>query len=242
LPERHNAFSEWGREYPIIFCGYNLADPNIQYILFDLGDSAVSRPRFTNVNPALDELDTKYWQGRRFDVLPVKFEEFINYIDSEIPFYKRQLSLAKKADDLSYGRWIGSSSSPSSDLVRYLDENFWHVCPGMPTKGVSPKDFYKGLGVGWGPIEQDLDVRRRIEDDILLNAVIDDSNNKKVQSYILKGYAGSGKSVCLKRVAWDAAHDFGKLVFYLKDDSFLRSEILVELYNLGEGRGRYSLY
>ena len=236
---RENLFkslSEWGREYPIIFCGYKLSDPNIQYILFDLGDTSVHRPRYVNVDPALDDIDEAYWHGRRFDVITATFEEFVNYLDSEIPFHTRQLAKITSANDLTYGKWFCTSSSPSSKLIQHISDNFWHVHPGMSIDSIDPRNFYKGLNVGWGAIDQKFDVRRRIEDDILVEAVIDDSKLKKVQVYLLKGYAGSGKSVCLKRVAWDAASEYDKLVFYLKDDSFLDIDVILELYTLTKKR------
>ena len=160
---------EWGLEHPIIFCGYQIADPNIQHILFDLADLGISRPLYALVNPSLDELDETVWRGRRFETVKADFETFLNYLDQTIPRHARIISALRKTDQLSIARWFVTQVQPSDGLIEYLDEELQYVFNGMPTEGISPGAFYRGLTNSWEAFKQNLDIRRRVTDDILIN-------------------------------------------------------------------------
>jgi len=73
---------EWGREHPIIFCGYEIEDPNIQHILFDLNDLGISRPKYALIKPSIDRLDRNVWMGRRFEVLKLTLDQFLLELDT----------------------------------------------------------------------------------------------------------------------------------------------------------------
>ncbi len=47
--------------------------------------------------------------------------------------------------------------------------------------------------------------------------------------YLIKGHAGSGKSVIGKRIAWDSAIEFDKICIYTKESANLDYDILYEL-------------
>lgn len=57
-------FEDWARERPVLFCGYDVGDPNIQQILFDLADLGVQRPYYGLVNPGLDDILQRYWSTK----------------------------------------------------------------------------------------------------------------------------------------------------------------------------------
>ncbi len=48
----------------------------------------------------------------------------------------------------------------------------------------------------------------------------------------MKGHAGSGKSVVLRRLAWAAATEHKGFVFWLREGGFLREDLIHELYTL----------
>jgi len=223
---------DWGYDHPIIFCGYDVNDPNIEHILFDLCDLGLRRPQFVLVNPALDEIDKQVWNGRRFETIKADFETFLNYLVDNIPPSKRILSAFINNNGLSVSRWFKTHLTPSNDLAAYLSDELTHIYSGMPLSGVEPKHFYQGQDNSWGVIEQQLDVRRRVTDDIVTDVALSDSKNKPVRCVVLKGYAGSGKTITLKRCAWEAVHDFDSLVLYLKIGSILRVSLITEFYRL----------
>ena len=179
-------FKDWGLEHPIIFCGYQIADPNIQHILFDLADLGISRPLYALVNPSLDELDETVWRGRRFETLKADFETFLKYLDQTIPFHARVISALRRTDQLSIARWFVTQIQPSDGLIEYLDGELEYVFNGIPTEGISPSAFYRGLTNSWEAFKQNLDIRRRVTDDILINWILDDSGLKSVRCFFSK--------------------------------------------------------
>ena len=223
---------DWGRERPIIFCGYDIADPNIQQILFDLFDLGINRPMYAIVSPDIDPIVARYWSSKRFAVCTMTFEQFLLQLNSAIPQPARGLATLIKNKSTSVAPWIKTKVGPSSLLLAYLQDELIHVHKGMPTTGVAPSDFYRGHSTEWGAIQQELDVYRRVADDIILEAFLEYDKAKALQVFLLKGHAGSGKSVVLRRVAWDVAHQFDMLVFYLMEGGLLRRERLLELHEL----------
>jgi len=107
-----------------------------------------------------------------------------------------------------------------------------HIYSGMPIEGVEPKDFYQGCSDKWGVYESELDVRRRITDDLLLECILNEKLEKKVSCHLLKGHAGSGKNVTLKRTAFEAAKEYDCLILYLNEGGLLRVDLIEELYSL----------
>jgi tetratricopeptide (TPR) repeat protein len=226
---------DWGREKPIIFCGYDISDPNIQQILFDLADKQVSRPRYALVRPALTEYEIRYWQQHNFVTIPSTFENFLRGLDDDIPAATRQLSLLRNRSTTSIQKWI-AKGEPSDQLLMYLDAVLEHVHEGVSTQNVSPRDFYRGEGAGWAPIVQSLDLRRRIANELEIEAILDKPPAPIPRAYLVKGHAGSGKSIVLKRLAWAAATEHNALVFWLRDGGFLRDDLIHELYTLTQER------
>lgn len=220
--------SEYGLEHPIIFCGYQLSDPNIQQILFDLTDMGISRPSYVLVDPGLGKYDIKMWSGRRITPIKSTLEEFLIYIDQEIDRNTRILSGLRIPEKSPIFRHLKNNSEISSELNTYLSMELEHIYPGLTTKGISPIDFYKGLDIDWGGIQQELDIKRRVGDTIIMDAVIESDLNG-VNTFLLKGYAGSGKTVLLKRIAWYTANELESTVVRLRDGAMLRPSLIKEL-------------
>lgn len=105
---------------------------------------------------------------------------------------------------------------------------------GGRSRPIDPKSFYKGHCIDWTPIIMELDVKRSISEEIILEVILRDEKDikDKVEFYVLKGHAGSGKSIVLKRIAWDAATIFDKLCISINSESFPQYESLAELYRI----------
>ena len=220
--------SDFGLEHPIIFCGYQLSDPNIQQILFDLNDMGVNRPTYMLVDPGLGKYDIKMWAGQRVEPIKATLEEFLNFLDVKIDKHKRILAKLGSPVKSPIFKFLKLEASLSEHLQTYLNTELEHIYPGLNSTGVQPIDFYRGLDLEWGGIQQNLDIKRRISDQIIIDAVID-SAPTGVNTFLVKGYAGSGKSTVLKRVAWYAAHDLGAAVVRLRNGAILRPALIKEL-------------
>lgn len=220
---------EFGREHPIIFCGYQIGDPNIQQILFDLCDSGIERPNYMVVDPGLNKFDRTMWQANRFDTLSWTFKNFLEHLDKEIDTNKRILGSITKASNKPYNKYLKHTAVFSQQLLNYLDTELEFIYQGMPFEGTQPIDFYTGLDDGWGAIHQDLDVTRKICDQLLIDSLVDEKL-KGSSSFLVKGHAGSGKSVLLKRIAWNAVKELDDYpVFFLRKGAILRPSLVSEL-------------
>lgn len=225
-------FADWARERPVIFVGYDISDPNIQQILFDLTDLGVHRPPYVLVDPSLDSIATRYWQAHRFITIPSTFEQFLNQLDATIPTHTRGISALISESKSTLSPWITANVKPTDRLLAYLEEEVRHVHIGVITTGIDPKEFYRGGSMKWGVFEQNLDIKRRLSDEIILDVVLSASELQKPKLFLLKGHAGSGVSVLLRRIAWDAAKDFEGLVFLIKKGGVIRPDLFLEIAQL----------
>jgi len=230
-----NHFEDWAREHPVLFCGYDLSDPNIQQIMFDLGDETIHRQTFAIVTPRLDEITTRYWSARRVQPLKLTFRDFMTQLDATIPKAKRQLACLVNQQASSIQSWV-QSGTPTSGLLLYLDSDLQHVHRDIPAPDAKPDAFYSGAANNWGAIKRDLDVERRVTTDILLEAVLDAPDDPRPQLFLLKGHAGSGKSITLRRVAWKSAVELAQLVVWLEEGAYVRAELIAELARLTKKR------
>lgn len=223
---RHLA--EFGLEHPIIFCGYQLNDPNIQQILFDLSDMGLNRPTYLLVDPGLGKYDMKMWAAQRIEPIKATLEEFLRFIDARLDRRLRVLAQITSQHTNPIDRHLKAGASLSDSLISYLGTELQHVFPDMKSSGVKPADFYKGLDPEWGGIRQELDIKRRVSDQIVIDAVIEPSL-VGLKTFLLKGYAGSGKTTVLKRVGWYAANNLSATVVRLRDGAVLRPALIKEL-------------
>ena len=74
-------------------------------------------------------------------------------------------------------------------------------------------------------------------DSILVDHFIDKSRAKDgLQFVVVKAHAGAGKKTLLKRVAWDASHDYDCLCLYARPYGCISSAALSELADLVDER------
>lgn len=164
----------------------------------------------------------------------MEFSDFLADIDQKIPKLARHLSLGMGGGTLSIRKhYKFSSVIESSEILAYLADSVTHVHGTMAAIWQEPEQFYRGYDAGWGGILQNLDAKRTVTDSILVDAILDEGRNKKeCQLYMLKGPAGNGKSITLKRVAFEAATNYDQLVFYAKNPSGIQIDPLTEISRL----------
>jgi len=234
-----NRFQDWGMEFPILFCGYSVSDPNIQTILFDLFDMDRHRPTFFVANKTIPAIEHRYWMSRRIVPIEATFDDFMEALNSAINPTTRRIpvTLGGGATTLrKHYRVTGVNETPL--LQSFLTEDVDHVRAGMPIEHADPKEFYKGSEKGWGPIAAELDVRRSVIDSLVVEAILSEETERpgKVDVYLVKGPAGNGKTIVLKRAAWMAATEYDKIVLYLRSSGTLRVDALEELFGYCKDR------
>ena len=162
------------------------------------------------------------------------FHEFLTELDSEIPSPLRRVPTAH--DEHPIERRLGSRLS--EDAREYLDSGADFVHSAMNVGGVQPPDFYRGINPDWAAIEQDLDVRRRLVDTLLYDVILTDEGDRqsRVELFVVRAEAGAGKTICLQRVAWEAATEAGRLCLFVGRLGYLNFDALAEIAELSDTR------
>jgi len=223
-------------DYPILFIGYSNQDPNIRSILKKLEAMKDGRPRSYMVSPSFSDTEIRYWQERKLTPLSFGHEEFIKIVNEKITPNERNLAKLKVDTERQiYSKFTISTKDliPTDSLVNFLDYEIEFIHSNFKLGNTTAKEFYKGFLNNWDPILKNLDVRRIIEERILTDIVLEDNYQVEGKSFlfVVKGFAGSGKSVLLRRLAWETANELEKITIYLKPNQILRSDPIVELYN-----------
>ena len=221
-------------ELPFLFVGYSLNDPHIRNIIYRL-DRKQSRPQFYVVSPNIPIEISQHWQSQRIVVIDETFGSFMEALDEAIPDPWRQMYQTQPTTELSIQKHFRTPSEVSETLLENFSADFVHVYPSMPTEEQTPRNFYRGYDRGFASIASNFDARRRVSNDLILQ-LIDDQAVSGVKFYLVRGAAGTGKTVVLKRIAWEIAKEFNAPVLWFLETGRLRSQTVLELYDLIGGR------
>lgn len=231
------SFVSLAHECPVVFIGHELYDSDIRTVLAEVDRAGAARPRFYLVRPHLDEIERTFWEGRRVTTLDGTFESFMQAVDKAVPATLRPvLSLA------NYEHPIQSHFSTGADLSRevalFLQNEVTFVHGSMPIDRGSAKQFYRGFDLGWYPIQESLDVRRRITDDLLSDVVLVDESDRPSESdfYVVLAEAGAGKTTLMRRVALEASTDWNAVCLFLHEYGRVDLEALHEIVRLTNDR------
>ena len=230
----YSRFRDLGQEYPIIFVGYSISDPHIQKILFDLTDVEIPRPSFYTVAPGFAEPEVRFWASNKVVALDCTFEDFINTLDREISTVERAIPLGIGGGELSIRQHynVAHAAEPAF-LKNYLSTDVEHIYSGLTAPRQDPKEFYRGYDEGFGCILQNLDAKRTLSDSVLVDAILLSEESRRVaELFMLKGPGGNGKTVILKRLAWESGVTYAQLSLYPTNAAALYVEPLAEIHRL----------
>lgn len=221
---------DYGAEHPIVFVGHRLEDPDLRQIILELTDEGISRPRYYLVTPNPNERQKRFWESKKITALPGTFEEFLKALHEELDESLRKLTFPEPVHEITR-RFTTSCYQLSAEALRFLNLSVTYIIPHLPTSQTSPQDFFRGYSYGWDAIQRQYDSRRDLEDTILSDVIlVDDVDRQNIADlYLIKGHAGSGKTIIMKRIAWDAATQFEKMCLYHDGGSPLDSECVFEI-------------
>lgn len=221
-------------EMPILFVGHSLEDGDIRAILVELEELGNTRPQSYVVTPDAAPADVRYWQSRRYTHIHGSFEEFMNTLNKEIDKKIRPvLAALENIQHPVQHRFKSKDSKPSESLWTLLNRDSDYVHSGIAYETVKPSLFYKGYCADFGPIAEKLDVRRHITDDLLAEVFLrSEPFDGRMEFFLIHSPAGSGKSVFIRRLAWEAATNFNCLCLYAKPEHPLNFDAVRELINL----------
>lgn len=227
-----NRLEEWGREKSIIFVGHSLVDSDIRAILLELTSRGDFQPRYYYVAPTLSEPEVRLLLRKKITPIAATFDDFMIRMDADVPSTFRLLATVKPAVRLPImDRFISQVAYVSERCEQFLREDVEYVKTISSTDVLSPKQFYRGISRGWSSVEQNLDVKRTIADTILSdNFLIGTSGQPgRLRFVLIRGHAGAGKTILMKRLAWDASHLWDCLCLFLLPNGKLDTVALKEL-------------
>ncbi|WP_413612751.1 SIR2 family protein [Bdellovibrio sp. HCB-110] len=223
----------WAFENPIIFVGYGLNDPNIRQILAEVASESGSRPRYYLVSPAAGDIQRRFWEQKKITVIEGTFEKFLKKLDNAAPAILRGIKIQGATDHPISAKFGDNKRMLSKGCSLFLENDVDYVASIRSTEFQDPKLFYKGMTKNWSPIEQNLDVKRLISDTIIAEEILDTTHNG-FKFILIRGHAGSGKSVLLQRLAWEAGKTYDKTALYLKSFGAINPFALNELIQATE--------
>ncbi|GGC33256.1 SIR2 family protein [Parapedobacter defluvii] len=225
-------------EYAFLFVGFSFADPDIRKILLLLDELKDSRVRSYMVGPNIKDQEARLWENKKITAIKMTFSDFMDKLKVEIGEEKRKLALIRGDEFMVhkiFEKAIISTNElkPSETLLNSLNYDFQYVHKSLSEVNTDPKEFYKGYFENWDPILKNLDVRRGLTDIVLSEIFLNDDNirENRFEFFLIKGYAGSGKSVLLKRVAWEASVLFDRICLFYNANSIIDILPISELCN-----------
>ena len=224
----------WAASRPILFAGYSLQDANLLALIQRIHETIPSPPRSYLVTLEIDEIQKTYWEQFRISAFDGTFDDLADTLDAQIRGLFRGLRPSSEVGNLAISdRFVEQGITLPFTTTQFLERDADYVKSVVPAARIEPKQFYKGTSSEWSAIEQNLDVRRHLTDTILLDHILPDTVNAKTDPcfIVVKSYAGSGKSVFLQRLAWDAARDYNKLCLKIRPGGSIN---LAALSNLAD--------
>jgi tetratricopeptide (TPR) repeat protein len=231
-------FFSFAHEYPVIYAGYSLVDTDLRALLLELqGQGAANTPRSYIVAPNIPDADSRLWEGRKITCIRATFQDFVETLAREIPPQARGLKKLQTTDKHPIERHlkIGLTETLDPFLYHQFEVNLEYVHQALSCQSIAPRDFYKGVGGGWSPIVQNLDVQRSVYQQIVSD-VIEGEGPAGPAFYLVKGHAGAGKSVALRRLAWMISDISDVPCLFLRTDGVIDSDAISELLRLADKR------
>lgn len=227
---------ELAYNYPIVFVGYSIADTNIRYILQKIEKLKGAKPMYYIVSPTITAEEERYWSSRRFTIFKQSFEEFLTELDKSIDKNQRILGSITPRDGYPiFNRFKVDKSEikPTSGFIHFIENDIDYVHRDIQSNNTDPKSFYKGYFENWDPIIKNLDVKRGMSEGLLYEIFLNEIQHISSDTflYLVQGNAGSGKSVLLKRIAFEAATEIDRTCIFLRKYSKASIDQISELYN-----------
>lgn len=222
--------TDYAHESTLLFIGYRLDDPHIRNLIYDI--SIEKRPRWFMVTPDAEDYDVDYWGTQNVGIIKCRFGEFMQALLEEIPPLFRQLAQFAQTADFPVRKHFQTNEPGSEQLRRAFETDIAYIHANMPTEEQLPERFYHGYDTGWGGILNRYDVRRKVEDDLLYKTLLENENPEGPKLIMLRGAAGAGKTIALKRTAYEAATASDALALWLQEGGALNPHVFIELHEL----------
>ncbi|MEL0637392.1 SIR2 family protein [Marinomonas sp. TI.3.20] len=221
---------DMGTNYTILFVGHSLEDADIRQILTEISSITKSRPRYYALILEFSDMHYRLWEGRKISLIKGTFEAFLNELAKDISEIERKFEPRQKDHEIE--RFFEKNDYKiTSQSLAVLESHLQLVRSGMSSEKSRPELFYHGYSRDWSPIQEDLDISRTISDEIISQVILceEDERNGTVEVYLITGSAGSGKSIAMKRIAWDSTIDYGKVCLFWSSEEKISYNSIIEI-------------
>lgn len=215
-------------DYTVIYCGQSLSDLHIRRLSQEGNRSA--RPFHFLVVPDLDEVKKRFWADHRVEGVCATFMDFVNALETALPPLMRLPRPAAGNEYKPYRTFFTVNQDESDRLAAAFRTDLQLVHSGLPVGLAEAKRFYAGHHEGWGAVRRGFDVQRRVSRHLL--EYIAEAPPSGPRLAVVRGAAGFGKSIALRRAAWELGVSLGELVVWADDDARVWPDVLQELHEL----------
>lgn len=223
-------FAELAADRTVLFLGYSLTDPNIVAILERLTQTLPNRLRYYLMTWGITPIEVRYWEKKKIQAVNATFDDVMQALDTKCKrLFRGMIRPVDSHLDAIRAKLVRPDVALSSMTEAFLDRDADPVSTLKPSVVIPPAQFYKGVPFEWSPIEQNLDVRRKLVDRMLEDYFVDLAAEPGCTLVVVKAHAGAGKTVLLQRLAWDAARSYGRLCLFLKPDGLINSAAVKEI-------------
>ncbi len=219
----------------VIFVGSRLSDPPMYHYMAlraerSKGTTEV-RARAFVVTPAVSAIRARQLRDQGYVVVEATAEEFFEGIHARLQgMIPTRIDLLKNR----YPHQIAAINAGLLDTQSELLRQFVIVGPReVPPRTRMPRRemFFEGAEPTWEDIAAGLDAERDATRSFLAEIK---KRETGVQSFVVVGHAGSGKSTVLRRMAFDLAAE-GKTVYFSKADEVIKKHpVLNFIQSLGQ--------
>lgn len=219
-----------GSSHTILFVGHSLEDSDIRLILQEVNEITSDRPRYYALVLDHSLMTGRLWEGRRVSLMKGTFRKFLDMLEQRVTNVERKF-VSTHDDHLIERHFVKADYKLTEDTLKVLTSSLELVHSAIPSEKTKPQLFYHGYSKGWSPIEEDLDIPRTISDEVISQVMLSDESERQTNTelFLLSGSAGSGKSVALKRVAWDSAIDYNKICLFWSSNERISYNSIIEI-------------
>lgn len=224
---------ELAYENSIVFIGHSLQDANLRSVLMRLQRESPNGQRHYLLKPGIKEAEVEFWGQKKVTGVNATFKEFLDELDVEVSENARALALARPARVHPIQSLFEVHREPSHELLAFLTNDAELVCKDLTYQEYSPRKFYRGADLGWYPFAASLAISRSVErqlsEEIFLKPDVERVSDAEL--YVLKGEAGSGKTVVLRKLAWDSMTIGFGVCLWVKPNAAVDLDLIEEIAN-----------
>lgn len=131
-------FTDWAYEYPVVFVGNSLEDPNLQEMFSKLSQLGPGRPRYYFILPKIEPEVARLWESRSVTGLEGTFEGFLAALSRAIPQQRKALlKFANINHPIELKIKTHEPMSPS--CIEFITQQVDYVHADLPSKPNDPR-------------------------------------------------------------------------------------------------------